>query len=139
MTDNNSLPSLSMKRLGSIVGWVATALLVLSNGFAAIMKFVPVETGSAAELMGQRLGTIGLERGLGVLEIIILILFLVPRTSVVGFILMTGYLGGALATQLTHGMTQQELIPMYVILAVLAVCGYFRFPEFTARLKGKTV
>lgn len=128
-----------MKRVGTIIGWIATVLLVLSNGFATVMKFVPVEPGSQAELMGQRLGTMGLERGLGVLEIAILILFIIPRTAAVGFILMTGYLGGALATQLTHGMTQQELIPMYVILAVLALCGYFRFPEFTARLMGKAV
>jgi ABC-type enterochelin transport system permease subunit len=126
-------------RLGSIIGWIATGLLVLSNAFALVMKFIPVAPGSEAELMGQRLGTAGLEYGLGVLEGIILVLFIVPRTSLVGFVLMIGYLGGATATQLTHGMTQTELVPMYITLGVLALCGWFRFPEMTARLRGKTV
>lgn len=42
-----------MKRVGTIIGWIATVLLVLSNGFATVMKFVPVEPGSQAELMGS--------------------------------------------------------------------------------------
>jgi hypothetical protein len=41
--------------------------------------------------------------GLGVLELICLALYLIPRTSVLGAILLTGYLGGAVATQLRVG------------------------------------
>ena len=36
--------------------------------------------------------------GLGVLELVCTLIYLVPRTSVLGAILLTGYLGGATAT-----------------------------------------
>jgi hypothetical protein len=36
--------------------------------------------------------------GLGVLELVCTVVYLVPRTSVLGAILLTGYLGGATAT-----------------------------------------
>jgi len=36
---------------------------------------------------------------IGIAELICLILFIVPRTSILGAILLTGYLGGATATQ----------------------------------------
>lgn len=35
--------------------------------------------------------------GLGILELSCLIIYLIPRTSILGAILMTGYLGGAVA------------------------------------------
>jgi DoxX-like family len=41
--------------------------------------------------------------GLGVLTLLIAALFAVPRTSVLGAILLTGLLGGAMATQLRVG------------------------------------
>jgi hypothetical protein len=89
--------------------------------------------------MMQKLGVGGLEHGLGVLEIIIIVLFLIPRTSTVGFILMVGYLAGALATNLTHGFTFAEAAPLYVLLLLLTISGYFRNPELVSRLMGKPV
>ena len=40
---------------------------------------------------------------IGVLEIAVAVLYLVPRTSFLGAILMTGYLGGAVFTHLRIG------------------------------------
>jgi hypothetical protein len=40
---------------------------------------------------------------LGTLEIAVTVLFLIPRTSFLGAILMTGYLGGAIFTHLRVG------------------------------------
>ncbi|WP_309627168.1 DoxX family protein [Brevundimonas sp.] len=37
---------------------------------------------------------------LGIIELTCLVLYLIPRTAVLGAVLMTGYLGGALATNL---------------------------------------
>jgi hypothetical protein len=39
---------------------------------------------------------------LGVVLVVCTILYLVPRTSVLGAILLTGYLGGAVATHVRH-------------------------------------
>ena len=126
-------------RTGTIIGWICAIPVIAFNLFAAIMKFLPVEAGSQAEEFGRRLGTIGLERPLGVLELIIVALFVVPRTSTVGFVLMIGYMGGALATNLTHGFTHMDALPIYVIFVLLTISAWFRNPELTARLLKKPV
>jgi DoxX-like family len=45
----------------------------------------------------------GLALTLGILEIGSVVLYLVPRTSILGAILLTGYLGGAVSTHLRIG------------------------------------
>jgi hypothetical protein len=40
-----------------------------------------------------------LVRGIGIVELVCLVLYVIPRTSVLGAILLTGYLGGATAAQ----------------------------------------
>jgi hypothetical protein len=59
-----------------------------------------------------------LARPLGILELVCLILYLIPRTSVLGAVLLTGYLGGAVATNLRVGapMLSNTLFPVYVAL-----------------------
>ncbi|OGJ61173.1 hypothetical protein A3C37_05345 [Candidatus Peribacteria bacterium RIFCSPHIGHO2_02_FULL_53_20] len=126
-------------RLGTIIGWTCAILVAALNAFAAYSKFLPVVPGSPAEEYGKTLGTAGLERPLGVLEIIIVVLFLVPRTSTVGFVLMIGYMGGVLATMLTHGLSHADSLMIYVALLLLTISAWFRNPELVARLRGKTV
>ena len=55
---------------------------------------------------------------LGVIQAVCLILYLVPRTSVLGAILWTGYLGGAIAThvRLANPLFSHVLFPIYVAL-----------------------
>lgn len=48
--------------------------------------------------------------GLGVLELFCLALYIFPRTAVLGAILLTGYLGGAIATQVRAGAPTFSLI-----------------------------
>lgn len=124
-------------RIGSVVGWVCTLLVAAFNLFAAVMKFMPVEPGSAAEAMSQKLGVTGLEHSLGVLEIIITVLYVIPRTSTVGFVLMVGYMGGSLATNLTHGFSNMEALPIYILFVLMTVGAWFRNPELVSRLMGR--
>jgi DoxX-like family len=117
---------------GLVIGWIATALIGALNIFAGAMKFMPVEAGSDQAKMMESMGmTPGIEHALGVLELTITVLFLIPRTATVGFVLMVGYLAGATATILTHN---QDITFMVVIMAILTVSGYFRLPELSARL-----
>jgi hypothetical protein len=53
---------------------------------------------------------------LGVLQIVCLIIYLVPRTAPLGAILWTGYLGGAIATHVRVGnpLFSNVLFPIYV-------------------------
>jgi hypothetical protein len=49
-----------------------------------------------------------------VAECVLVVLYLVPRTAVLAAILMTGYLGGAVATHLRIGDTARALIPLTI-------------------------
>lgn len=53
---------------------------------------------------------------LGIIEIVCVILYVIPRTSVLGAILLTGYLGGAVATNVRQQlpMLGYVLFPVYV-------------------------
>lgn len=55
---------------------------------------------------------------LAAIEFFCIVLYLIPRTSVLGAILLTGYLGGAIATQLRVGapLFSTLLFPIYVAL-----------------------
>jgi hypothetical protein len=128
-------------RVRSIIGWIATILVVLLHIPALMGKFIPPEPGSVGAQMSDALGMTPIATQLGILEIIVLVLFIVPRTSTVGFVLMVGYMGGVLATILTHGMTSlAETFPMYIAFIVLMISAYFRNPELLTRIrKGNAV
>ena len=53
--------------------------------------------------------------GIGIIEIVCTVLYLVPRTSILGAILLTGYLGGATATNVRIGD------PLFIMPAILGV------------------
>jgi hypothetical protein len=58
----------------------------------------------------------GVILGIGLVQVVCLILYLVPRTAVLGAILWTGYLGGAVATHVRvgHPLFSHILFPTYV-------------------------
>jgi hypothetical protein len=53
---------------------------------------------------------------LGIIQLVCLILYLIPRTSVLGAILWTGYLGGAVAThvRVSDPLFSHILFPTYI-------------------------
>jgi len=53
---------------------------------------------------------------LGIVQLVCLALYLIPRTAVLGAILWTGYLGGAVAThvRIGHQLFSHVLFPVYV-------------------------
>ncbi len=78
------------------VGRVLTALPVVMLTFSALMKF------SKSQQLLEEFARLGyppsLAPTLGIVELACTIIYAVPRTSVLGAILLTGYLGGAVAT-----------------------------------------
>ena len=122
-------------RLRFLIGWTCAVLVSVFNIFASIMKFIPVPAGSEQEAMMQSMGmTANLTYILGAVELVITILYLIPKTSTIGFILLIGYFGGVLATLLTHG---QDATIAYVVFVLLTVSAYVRNPELLDRLRGK--
>jgi hypothetical protein len=63
---------------------------------------------------------VGLAPVIGTIELLCILLYAIPATSVLGAILLTGYLGGAVAAQLRVGnpLFGQILFPIYVGLTV---------------------
>ena len=55
---------------------------------------------------------------IGLLQVVCLVTYLVPRTSVLGAVLWSGYLGGAIATHVRLGnpLFSHVLFPVYVAL-----------------------
>ena len=85
-----------------IAGWVLSILLALFLiGASASGKFTEWE-GKAQ--MFEKMGfTNDVMYKIGILEVIISILFVIPQTGFIGAILLTGYLGGATVTHVRVG------------------------------------
>jgi hypothetical protein len=85
-----------------ITGWILTALVGLFLiGASAVPKFI--EWNGKAEMMSKLGLPLDLVPTIGMLEILVTVLYLIPRTSFLGAILLTGYLGGAVLTHLRVG------------------------------------
>ena len=121
-----SVPPVSKARLwtGRILS-ALPALFLLMDGIMKVMKpdFVvkaTVELGYPEEVIF----------GLGIVVLICVVLYIIPYTSVLGAILLTGYLGGAVASHLRHGdpLFSHVLSPVY--FAILLWGGlYLREPR----------
>lgn len=108
-----------------LAGWILSGLLAaFLIGPSAIGKFVEWE--GKAEMFDKMGLTVELVKKIGVVEIVIALLFLVPQTAFVAAILLTGYLGGAVLTHLRIG----EPIFMPIIIGILVwVALGLRVPE----------
>lgn len=92
MSSRLDAPPVSTAALWS--GRVLSGLLILFLVFDGAIKLVPLEIVTETSL---QLGIpTHLARTLGVLTLAGAILYAIPRTSVLGAILLTGYLGGAI-------------------------------------------
>jgi hypothetical protein len=80
----------------TIVGWVLSGLLTAFMLFSAMGKFSDFE--GKAEMFAHLGWSESVMVNIGVVEIAITLLFLVPRTAFIAAILLTAYLGGAIAT-----------------------------------------
>jgi hypothetical protein len=95
-------------------GRVLTGLAVLFLLFDITLKLLrPPEAISGTVQLGWPASII---LPLGIIQLVCLILYLVPRTAFLGAILWTGYLGGAVATHVRIGnpLFSHILFPVYV-------------------------
>jgi hypothetical protein len=110
------------------IGWTMTALVGAFIAFDASIKLLVIQP--VVDSFQQMGFPVSLARGLGVLELVILVLFLTPRTAVLGAVLLTGLLGGAVAShlRLLDPLFSHVLFGVYV--GVLAWGGlYLRYEQ----------
>lgn len=110
-------------------GWLVAAPAIGLLDFSAVLKLRPPEN------FGEGMAHLGwpVERALllAVLELGSVAFYLLPRTAVLGAILITGYMGGAIATHLRVG----DPILFQPLVGVLAWLGlWLREPRLRALL-----
>jgi len=86
------------------IAWVGRVISVLPSLVFAISAFMKLKGG--AEVM-EGMAHLGLPEPLivplAILEISCVVIYLIPATTVLGAILLTGYIGGAICTHLRVG------------------------------------
>ena len=97
--------------------WAGRAVSGLAVLFLLVdAAFKVLESPAAMEGTAQLGYPASVVFGLGLLELSCLVVYLVPRTAVLGAVLWTGYLGGAVATHVRVGnpLFSHTLFPIYV-------------------------
>ena len=117
----------------NIISWVLAGLVSFIFLGSAIGKF------TANEEALKMASTFGLDSSanytLGVIEIVCVVLFVIPRTGILGTLLLAAYMGGAIATHLEHEL---PVTAPCAIQAFLWIAAFVRFPELSKRILGKS-
>lgn len=104
----------SASRRQSRAGLALSALPVLFLVFDSVIKFTAIPSVTESfEQLGYAPSTAPL---IGTIELVCLVTYVIPRTAALGALLLTGFLGGAIATHLRVGdpLLSHTLFPTYV-------------------------
>jgi hypothetical protein len=106
--------SKTRSRLGFGLTAVAVLFLIV-DATGKLLEVAPVVSGTAE--LGYPEGVI---RPLGAILAACVAIYLVPRLAILGAVLLTGYLGGAIATHVRVGspLLTHTLFPLYVAVFV---------------------
>jgi hypothetical protein len=116
-----------------------SALVILFLTFDVVLKFVKPAPAPVVEAFARLGWSLSLGPVLGMILLVSTALYVIPNTSVLGAILLTGYLGGAVATHFRVGdpLFSHVLFPTY--LGVLLWGGlYLREPRLRALIPLRT-
>ena len=102
------------------IGRVISALMILFMLFDAGVKILklPVAVEGTVRL-GYPVSTI---QPIGIVALVCVLLYAIPRTSILGAILLSGYLGGAIATQVR---VQNAWLIFPAVLGMLIWAGLY--------------
>ena len=113
----------------NVTGWVVSGLVSLALAASAVDKILlsahALEMGASFGLSAQAYRT------LGVVELLSAVLFVIPRTGLLGLLLLSSYLGGAIATHLQH---HQDVLFPAVLESLVWIGATLRFSELAQRL-----
>jgi hypothetical protein len=121
------VPSSKKRRRAGIAMSTLAVLFLLFDSVMKLVKVQPVI--EATERLGYPEAT---ARPLGLVLLACVVLYVVPRTAVLGAVLLTGFLGGAIAThvRIEDPLFSHTLFPVY--FGVLVWAGlYLRDPRLS--------
>jgi hypothetical protein len=130
-TDNRSVKPLTVSKGRLWTGRILSTLPVLFMLMDGVMKLMkPDFVVKATVQLGFPENVIA---PLGIIVLICTILYAIPQTAVLGAILLTGYLGGAVATHVRAGdpLFSHILAPVYFAV-ILWIGLYLREPRLSA-------
>lgn len=90
-------------RAARAIGWTPSGLLIAFLAFDGAIKLVPLQVVLDTSAQLGLPADVASARILGVLTLVCTVLYAIPRTAVLGAILLTAYLGGAVATHFSAG------------------------------------
>lgn len=113
-------------------GWILSGIVILFMLFDGISKLIkPVEVVEGSLALGYAEHHIV---PIGILALISTVLYAIPRTSILGAVLLTGFFGGAIATQLRVDAPLFSNTLFAVYLGILAWAGLWLRSEKARRL-----
>lgn len=111
------------------LGWVLSSILALLFLSSAFMKLTQAEAAIA------QAASIGISPSvyfiIGVVEILAITFFIIPRTGVLGALMLIAYMGGAIVT---HLLNQQSIAMALTVEVAVWIAAALRFPELVQRL-----
>ena len=101
-------------------GRIVLALPILFLTVDAVVKLLRI--GPVVDSFNELGYPQNLALAIGLIEAVCLLVLLIPRTSILGAVLLTGYLGGAVATHLRIGnpLASHILCPAYIGMLIWA-------------------
>lgn len=102
-----------------ITGWVLSVLIVAMLLLSASFKFRDFD--GKEEAFAKMGWEVEVMKTIGMVEIAVAILYLVPRTAFIGAVLITAYLGGAIATHVR--INDQFIMPVIIGVIVWIALG----------------
>ncbi|MBK7816077.1 MAG: DoxX family protein [Bacteroidota bacterium] len=122
-----------MSKTRKITAWILVGLMSALFIMSATMKLT---AGADAEIAKNfvKWGLDGKLMLIGTGELIAAILFLIPRTSSLGVLLLSAHLGGAIVTHMSNA---EMFVPQVIMLLLVWVANYLRNPEMLASFTKK--
>lgn len=113
----NTQPRAKTLWTGRILSGLAIAFLLFDGGIKFFMDKLPPEALEAGASLQWPLEKMPL---VGTILLLCTLLYAIPRTAAVGAILLTGYLGGAIASHVRVGnpLLSHTLFPIYVAIFI---------------------
>lgn len=110
--------------------WIPSILVAMVISLGATMKLAAIP--QLTEIY-SKIGLLPYMKLLGASELLLTGLFLYPRSMKIGLLLITGYFGGAMAVELSHGSI---FIFPAAILSVVWIGAYLRNPALFLTKQG---
>jgi len=130
----SGIQTVSVSKKALWAGIIISALPVLNLLFAGVLKLVKPAGFRVVEEFGRLGYPENVILGIGILELACTVVYIIPRASVLGAILLAGYLGGAVATHVRVGDPLSNILAPIFLGALIWGGLYLRDERLRALL-----